>query len=151
MILFVKTKNKINQINPKIRNKKESNNFILIGNLLVKNQNNKPTNAPMINKMLLSVKTATKNEIKNKKPKDINCLCKNASIVQNRKLKNIKRNILIKSIADNNAIIKLHITLIAPLNPSHAICPLVVESSPLDSSFALMFEYIGRFKLHSLN
>ena len=123
-----------------IINKKESNNFILIGNLLVKNQNNKPTNAPMINKMLLSVKTATKNEIKNKKPKDINCLCKNASIVQNRKLKNIKRNILIKSIADNNAIIKLHITLITPLNPSHAICPLVIESSPLDSNFVLICE-----------
>ncbi|WP_187362852.1 hypothetical protein [Helicobacter pullorum] len=37
------------------------------------------------------------------------------------------------------------------LHTNHAICPLVVESSPLDSSFALMFEYIGRFKLHSLN
>lgn len=147
MILFVKTKNKINQINPKIRNKKESNNFILIGNLLVKNQNNKPTNAPMINKMLLSTKTAIKNEIKNNKPKDMNCLCRNVKIDQSKRLKNISitantpmKSIVLRPTAHNNAIIELHITLIAPLNPSHAICPLVVETKPLDSNFALRFE-----------
>ena len=139
MILFVKTKNKTSQINPKIRNKKESNNFILIGNLLVASQKNNPANAPMINKMLLSTKTATKNEAKNAKPKDMNCLCKNTNIVQNRKLENIKINTLIKSIPDNSAIINPHITLIVPLNPSHAICPLETESIPLDSSLALSF------------
>ncbi|QOQ95471.1 MULTISPECIES: hypothetical protein [Helicobacter] len=32
------------------------------------------------------------------------------------------------------------------LHANHAICPLVVESSPLDSSFAFRLEYMGRFK-----
>ncbi|WP_199768796.1 hypothetical protein [Helicobacter trogontum] len=43
--------------------------------------------------------------------------------------------------AQKNPMIKLT----KPLKHNHAICPLVIESSRLDSSSALRFEYMGSF------
>ncbi|RDU51468.1 hypothetical protein CQA49_09580 [Helicobacter sp. MIT 00-7814] len=60
MILFVKTKNKINQTNSKIKNTIHNNIFILIDNLLHKNQNKIIANAPTANKILFSTNTEIK-------------------------------------------------------------------------------------------
>ncbi|BAM13268.1 hypothetical protein HCN_p29 (plasmid) [Helicobacter cinaedi PAGU611] len=55
-----KKKNKMNQTDPKIKNVAHNNNFILIDNLLYKNQNNIIMNTPITNKVAFFINTETR-------------------------------------------------------------------------------------------